>query len=117
MKTVKMELPSSQIGLIQKIMEVKLHDEVFFGEGIIRNLKEIRINKVAVQGDSLQIFGNHIECGFVEKRDVISSNDEKIGISFDIKEKTADVWNADNFHHIQFTRNDVKYCFEIKYDF
>lgn len=111
-----MTLPSSQIGLIKKIMEVKMHDEVIFGEEIIRNLEEIRINQVAVKGDSLQIFGNHIECGFVEKRDVVQ-NDKKIGISFDIKEKTADVWNSDNFHHIQFTKNDIIYRFEIKYDF
>jgi len=116
MKTVTMELPTSKSSLVSKIMEVKMHDKVHSGEEIIRNLKNIRINDVAVQGDSLRIYGNHIECGFVEKRDVVSDG-KKIGITFYIEDKTAELWNSDAFKNIQFEKNDILYRFTFEYDF
>lgn len=116
MKSIEITIPTSQTDIITKIFDYKSHEKVFNGKDIIREVKNVHLNGVKVNGDSLQVLGNVIYVGFYEKRNVVEK-DKKVGILYDFKEKTAELWNTRDFKTLVFTRNDIKYYITFEYDF
>lgn len=111
MKEYNIEMPNNEVSNIKRIVtKYGTAEKVYSGNDIITGASDIKLNHVKVDGDCLSC-SNYITIGFLEIRDCSDKDGNKIGISLDFKEKTAQAVNYDNFYQLSFVKNNCKYNF------
>ena len=106
MKKVTMKIPVTQNDIVTRIFP-KRRNDIHLGKEIITDISDIRINGVEIKGDAIRIYGNNIRAGFFIIRDVKDSNEEKVGISIDFDEVTANLWNSSAMKSLDFIKHNT----------
>ena len=114
-KEITVKIPKEDAYRVRDLVKwSKTSYKIFFGEEIIRNASDIRINGVRVNGDSISIFNNRIQIGFTDLKDCKDSKTKEIiGKTVDFTETTAELYNSDNFHKIAFTLGNRRWIIDF----
>lgn len=111
MQEYNIEMPNSEVSNIKRIVtKYGTVEEVYSGKDIITGASDIKLNHVKVDGDCLSC-SNYIIVGFLETKNCLDKDGNKIGVSLDFKEKTAQAVNYDNFYQLSFIKNNRRYNF------
>lgn len=113
MEKINIELPQSNANLVSKMVDINNSSyTILDGEEIIRDVSDIVLNGVEIDGNAIRVLGNVIVVGYYKIKPIYNGDScEEIGKSVSFDFKTGKLWNSAEFNSLSFVRNNLKWNF------